>query len=152
MHKEYEKKIMEKVDRMSKDDIIEYIKVYGSLMDEVLDYLKSTNKELYDEVECSLYEMAYGKTLSLEMAEKWVNNMTPRAKWSKAETDRVLDEYGLTLDPISFYVVMNMMYSDYGKSIGDNLEMYIKLARDFLKDDDAKENKLYCYWKNIVKR
>lgn len=160
MHKEYERKIIEKVDKMDKDDIIEYVKKYSSLMDEILDYIKMNNIELYNEIECSLYEMAYGETLSLEMAEKWVKSLQPMGKYTKIETDEILDEYGLNLSPIDFYVAINLICSDYGKTLDevirnlneqDKIKVYVKMARDFLNDEDAIKNKLYKYWKDIIK-
>ena len=33
-----------------------------------------------------------------------------------------------------------------------NEELALKLAFDWLHDEDAKENKLYCYWKHIINK
>lgn len=50
------------------------------------------------------------------------------------------------------FVTTNMMYSDYSKNIGEDLETYIAMAKDFLDDVDARPNKLYRYKKYIVKK
>ena len=52
---------------------------------------------------------------------------------------------------IDFYVVANMIYNDYFDLVRDNEELALKMAKDWLSDEDAKENKLYCYWKHIAK-
>ena len=56
------------------------------------------------------------------------------------------------LDRIQFFVVANMMYNDHYEIVKDNEEMALKLAKDWLADIDAKESKLYEYWKYVIKR
>lgn len=93
-----------------------------------------------------------GKTISKSMAKKWVTSMKPYGEhWDYETTTQLLKDNGINLEPIDFYVVINMMYNDYAKVIGDDLDMYVKLSRAWLKDEDAKEGKLYEYWKTIVK-
>lgn len=48
------------------------------------------------------------------------------------------------LNPVCFYVAMNMMYSDYYKPTR-TLETYASLAKDFLEDKDAPADKLKRY-------
>ena len=91
------------------------------------------------------------------MAEKWVESMTPPYKWSYETTNRVREQKGITdIDDISFYVVMNMLYSDMSDVLGSgdddiSLNTYIEATRDWLDDIDAEENKLYRYWKYVIK-
>lgn len=47
---------------------------------------------------------------------------------------------------------MNMAYSDYKEIFGDNLELYVKFSKAFIKDEDAKEGKVYLYFTEISKR
>ena len=145
MHKEYLKMIIEN----SKQEDMEEL---GYLFNEAMNHLEECNNELYNKIECKMYEMIYGERLSLEMAEEWVKEMKPMAKWTKEETDSVLSTHNLNLDDIDFFVTMNMMYSDYSKNIGEDLETYIAMAKDFLDDVDARPNKLYRYKKYIVKK
>ena len=49
---------------------------------------------------------------------------------------------------------MNMMYTDYSDVIGEDDEKYLKLSLDWYNDKDTKKTgseKLYCYYKNIVR-
>ena len=53
-----------------------------------------------------------------------------------------------------FYVTVLMLYTDYKDTIGKgNAEIYIKLAKDFLCDEDAElqyGEKLAAYYEDIV--
>ena len=48
-------------------------------------------------------------------------------------------------NPCDWYVTLNMIYSDYYKS-GRSDETYISLAKDFLDDIDAPEDKIKRYY------
>ncbi len=98
-------------------------------------------------------------------ADNWVNcmvmpNGSKGAKWDMATTTAVAKQHGVKFEHITeyeWYAVLNMMYSDYydqaktGKP--DEVPHYVKLAKDFLFDEDGKKphEKVYCYWKYVVK-
>lgn len=114
---------------------------------------KDTDRELYDHVESLLYEMAYGKMINKEMAEKWVMNMKPRGQhWSFDETTDAMHSLAYSLEPVEFYVVANMMYNDYFNLVKDNENLALELAEDWLEDEDSKDCKLYEYWKHVIKK
>lgn len=136
------------INKSDKEDMQEL----GYLFNKTMDHLKECDYELYDDIECKMYELVYGEKLTLTMAENWVKEMKPMAKWTKEETDKVISEKDLDINDVDFFVCMNMMYSDYNKIFGDDLEKYVKLSLDFLNDTDAKDNKLYRYYKYIVKK
>ena len=143
MHKMYLKEI-------NFDNHKEHI---SDIMDMLICNARDTDKELYDHVESLLYEMAYGKVLSKEMAEKWVKNMHPRGEhWTHEETTQAMHNLGYSLDPTEFFVVANMMYNDYYDLVKDNESLALELAEDWLEDEDAKECKLYEYWKHVIKK
>ena len=101
----------------------------------------------------SLYELAFGKTVNEEMTEEWVKGMKPIGKhWTKEQTTEAMNSIGYSLDPVQFYIVANMMYNDHYDNVKENEELSLKLAKDWLADEDAKQDKLYCYWKHIIKR
>lgn len=73
--------------------------------------------------------------------------------WSLGETETVRSKYGYDdILPNEFNVVMNMAYSDYSDVFKDNLDMYVKFSRAFIKDEDAKDGKVYLYFTEIPKR
>lgn len=143
--KEYMDKIIE---NGSKEDMEKLEEKFYDLMS----YAKTHEVSLYDKIECELYKIAYGEVITPELADKWVSNMRPLAKWTKSETDDVLKTKGLDVNDVDFYVVMNMMYSDYKNVLGeDDVNKYVEMALDFLHDEDAGENKLFNYYFKVVK-
>ena len=54
---------------------------------------------------------------------------------------------------VDFYVLMNMMYTDYHDVLGEDVESYVKMSEDWYNDSDTEKKgseKLYCYGKVIV--
>lgn len=123
---------------------------------ETIDYLKDTDEDKYYEIEDELYEIVEGKRLNREKAEEWVSEMQPRAEWTFDETEKVRQEYNLDVPSIATFVLLNMGSSDFRESLGDpneNLDKYIKFAREWYYDEDAtksKDEKVYEYYKHIV--
>lgn len=147
-------KIKEYVKRIVDNGKPEDMERLSDMLDETIIKLKIYDEKCYDEYKMDLYEMAYGKKITLDMADSWVKAMTPRAKWAKEETDQVLSPYGINL--IDGYVVMNMLYSDMKNVLGtgddeESLNRYIQATQDWLNDSDADEDKLYNYYKYIIK-
>ena len=67
------------------------------------------------------------------------------------------EEMGIRFEefiPEEFYVTVLMVYTDFGKTIGSaNLDMYIRLAKDWLCDEDAGlryGEKLSAYYYHVV--
>lgn len=142
--KEYLKKIIDN------NDIEEMHKIEG-LFCNMMAYMKEYNTDMYNDIKRELYTIANGKVITLELAEKWVSEMRPLAKWTKAETDAILKQKGLQVNDVDFYVVMNMMHSDFHNTLDDDIEKYILLSVDFLKDEDVEKDKLYNYYYYVVK-
>lgn len=121
-----------------------------------MEYLKRYDEEKYNKLETKMYEIAYGKVLTEDMAKEWVSSMQPMPKWTIEETDTILKKYGINIDRICFYVVMNMLYSDMKNVLGNgdddqSIRTYILATNDWLDDKDAGPDKLYNYHKYIVK-
>lgn len=123
------------------------------MLEEVVCTLKEECPDMYNYYKMCLYELAYGKTINEEMADKWVKNMMPVGKhWTLEETNEAMKSMNYQDNPIEFFTVANMMYNDYYNLVKENEEMALKLAHDWLNDEDAKDCKLYEYWKYVVKR
>ena len=130
---------------------------YRDKIEDIIDMLmcevKDKEEKLYNHIEMELYEMAYGKKISEEMADEWVHRMKPMGKhWDMEETTNAMYSLGYSLDQIDFFVVANMMYNDYYNLVKEEETLALKMAEDWLKDTDAKDDKLYNYWKYIVKK
>ncbi len=47
---------------------------------------------------------------------------------------------------------MNSAYNDYEDLFKDSVEYYAKFSRDFIKDEDAVDEKVYIYFTKIPKK
>ena len=143
MHKIY----LEKMDlEKNRDDIIE-------ITDMLMCEIENKHKELYKHIECEMYELVYGKKLSEEMAHSWVKEMEPIGMhWTVEETTNAMYNMGYSCDVTNYFVVANMMYNDYYELVKEDEALALKMAYAWLKDEDAKDDKLYNYWKHIAKR
>lgn len=125
----------------------------GDMLSELIYMTKDSHSDIYNKYKTELYEMAYGKHINEEMANKWVKSMVPRGEhWNIDQTTNAMHELGYSLNPIEFYVVANMMYNDYYNLVDTNEELALQLAEDWLDDKDSIEEKLYDYWKYIAKK
>lgn len=89
-------------------------------------------------------------------AKEWVSHMNPPARWTMDQTTAVMRQYGYGYKPCVFYAVMNMLWSDYGKTVAkhgmDTVDFWVEMAHDFIDDIDAEDMKVGRYWRDIVKR
>ena len=94
------------------------------------------------------------KKLTKSGAEMWVKHMqnsdgSSGAHWDYNQTEQVRQQKGYKCDPVAFYAAMNMMYSDYcqaARDIGCNtVDFYSAMAKAFLEDADAPEDKIERY-------
>ena len=69
--------------------------------------------------------------------------------WNVEQTTSVAKQNGINFDSFNEYdlcYVMNMMYSDYYKYFGNDLNIYVKLTKGFLEDIDAPKGKALKYY------
>lgn len=102
--------------------------------------------------------------LSEEMATSWVEGMEnadsehPKGpKWSKETVKPLAMKHGFSAPEkqLEFWAVMNMMYSDYcetAKKHGvSTMDFYADMAKAWMKDKDAVENKTAAYVEFVTK-
>jgi len=129
----------------------------GDILAKVICDYKETDPDKYDKYKMKLYIMAYGKTLTREMAESIVEEMSPYGEnWSIETTTQVKNSHFIKdISDIDFYVVMNMMYNDYYNTVNkyipeeNQVEFFIDLTKNFIFDEDAKEGKVFNYFMTI---
>lgn len=105
----------------------------------------------------------YDKKFDRKTAEKWVSQMSKPGKagekggkWTYDEAKSILEKKGWNINPVEFFAVLNMIYSDYGKTLANyninNTDLYADLAKDWIMDDDvaAGAEKTACYYYDIV--
>lgn len=126
-----------------------------SFLYDQFDELKKTMPEVYEDMECELYEHIYGPHFSewkYDCAVSGLENEdgTKGAHWTVAQTTDLAKSKGITFqhfNEFDFAFVLNMVYSDYYGSIPDTAESYFKVAKAFLMDKDAPEGKAFLYYK-----
>ena len=141
------------IEKIGESKEVEKMNELGDMLVELVEELEESNPEEYKEYKEELYELAYGKKIDKDIALEWVNDMKPIGEhWNMDQTKGAKESLGYNVGDIDFYVVANMMYNDYNDIVTENEELALKLANDWLHDEDAKEDKLYCYWKHIIKK
>jgi len=99
--------------------------------------------------------------LTREKAEKWVEHMknadgSTGPRWPLEQTKQIQAQHGIGLDPIKFWVAMNMMFSDYSKVAEkagiSTTDFYADMAKAFLTDKDAQPDKLDRYYHAIAEQ
>lgn len=140
-------------------------------MDEIVhslvDCIEEVDHKDYAYIYKMLYEKAYGNTLTKEVAEEWVASMdvtdgSGRETGMKYPMDKTT-EYGNSvsvdwnkIDKVSWYVAMNMAYSDqyavakrYGHE--DDPVYFAMVAKaDWVDDHDVKGKSLISYYFKYV--
>lgn len=84
-----------------------------NVLTDTISYIKNNNNDIYNKIECDLYEIAEGKILTEEKAKEWVSRMTPKSKWTMNDIQNIINQYNSSLSIIPAYVIMNMLYSDF---------------------------------------
>ena len=84
-------------------------------MEKLSDILVKVSKIVYEydekkgnDIFMEIYQMAYGKRLTDSMKREWVRQMKPGARWTEDEIRDVVDNYGIDMPVLSFFVIMNM--------------------------------------------
>lgn len=109
------------------------------------------------------YTGDYGENLTKEELTHWAKRLMGEMEdkdkqfFAKENIMRKANEMGIKFDKFNeeeFYVAVLMMYTDYCKTLGSaNMDIYLRLAKDWLEDDDVSVKggeKLAVYHDNIV--
>ena len=99
-------------------------------------------------------------SFSIDTAKEWTKKMknadgTQGPHWTLEQSKQIMAQRKIGLDPVQFWVTLNMVYSDYSPvakkhGLGGSLEFYTDMAKAFLTDKDAKPEKLARYYDAIV--
>lgn len=96
---------------------------------------------------------------SQKTAEEWTEKMknadgSTGAHWTMEQVKQVMQQHNMDFDPAEFYAVVNSIYSDYctvaKKHNVNTIDFYADMAKAWLDDRDAVENKTAAYYECIV--
>ena len=91
--------------------------------------------------------------------EKLVKQLEPNARsmFDKQQVIQKAKTMGIKFDNYGeeeFYIVVLMMYTDFGKTLGaGSVDVYVRMAKDWLEDKDSNlkySDKLFEYLEKIV--
>lgn len=140
---------------------IEDMKTLSDMLEDTMEELEKYDKNCFDKYMMKLYKMAYGNVLPDKLKIQWVNNMKPAARWQVEQIEEIKNiyrRYGVNMPFYSFFVIINLLYSDMSNSLGEinneeDLTRYIQATNDWYYDEDAyntQEAKLLAYWEYVV--
>lgn len=102
------------------------------------------------------YDSKTHEPLTEHKARKWVDRMSSGEHFPINASDQHRNAFCPDCEKWEFYVVLNAMYADYNKTAKemnmDKPEFYARLARDFIKDEDASPGKVVKYMETIPKK
>lgn len=153
------------IDERGLREMIEVILAEGTSMRDIRDLV--TLYSLLESLKKEKGEYSRAKssgTMMQQMAEKWtasMKNVDPAkpqgAKWSVDQIRPFGQKYGIPTDGEkfwAFYAMINAMYSDYyevaKKYNVATPEFFADMAKAFIDDKDAVENKTAKYYEYIV--
>lgn len=101
--------------------------------------------------------------LSKKEIKKWEKDLenadgSKGPKYTMEQVMPIAQQVGIRFEEFSpelLTAIANMFYSDYCKVLGNDLTIYVKLAKAFLEDDDfdgSPEEKAYLYYTCIVEK
>lgn len=99
------------------------------------------------------------KKFDRDTAEKWTAKMenedgTKGPHWSYEQITQMMAQKNIECDPAEFYAAANMVYSDYCKVAKQHnvntVDFYFAMAKAFLDDADADDDKIGKYYEYIV--
>ena len=143
--------IEEYIERIVDNGKIEDMQTLSELLEDTMEIIKDYDEKCYKDFEMKLYKMAYGSHLNKSMAEEIVNKMRPYGqRWSYEESRNLQEQRGINdIDEVEFYIVINSAYNDYKDLFNEDLESYMRFTIDFIKDEDAKQDKVFIYYTEI---
>ena len=91
--------------------------------------------------------------LNEHLAKKAVSKMknvdgTTGEHWTLEQIETLIKNHKLDYSCYDFYYLMNMLYSDFEGVLGDNADLYLKMACACIDDPDADEGKVFRIWKS----
>lgn len=136
---------------MASSDKVVYMHVFGSVQKEMMEWMIMNKPDIAQEMIDKLESIRWKNYLTPKEAQKIVDNMKPKAPWTKEQWKTAMEKHGFELEhkpcynSCSLWVTMNMIMSDSSETLlryvdGDNL---FKLVHDLSVDKLTDEDKVF---------
>ena len=152
-------------DLMANQQNVKYMRVFGNVHREMMDWFITNKPELAQEWLDKLESIKWHQYLTPKEAEKIVAGMDPAGPWSRDMWKKTMESFGLPLEEVPCYnscalwTEMNKIYSDFGAEIAamigkplaptdkDIISACYRLALRNLKDkDNVYDIRKYFLW------
>lgn len=151
---EMKKKFNELYQLMSSSQNVAFMRVFGNVHKEMMEWMISNKPEMAQEWIEKLCSIKWRNFLTRKEAERIVAEMMPKAPWGMEQWKATMGKYGLGTSEEPYYnsnalfVEMNKMYSDFGDTLAelvgkplsasdaDIITACYKMALNTLKDKD----------------
>lgn len=142
------KRMMNAIIKNGKEEDMEML---GDMFVDLAYNVKYCDHEKFKDIKYKLYKMAYGHHLTEETAKKWVSKMENKdgsygEHWSMEQTTPLAGKHNHN----DWYAILNSVYSDYFNP-KFSTEDYVRLANDWIDDEDSVEDKIVQYYFYVVK-
>lgn len=133
---------------MANSDELADMRTFGNVLKEMMEWMIANRPEAAEEWIEKLESIRWKNYLTPKEAEAIVNNMIPKAPWSREQWKAMMEQNGYQLEKEPFYnrcalwVTMNMIMSDSSQTIakyvdnGNVFKIVHDLAVDKLTDKD----------------
>lgn len=146
---------LELYDMMANQHDVKYMRVFGNVHKEMMDWFIANKPELAQEWLDKLEAIKWHQYLTPKEAEKIVAGMDPAGPWSRDTWKKAMESFGLPMEDAPYYnscalwVEMNKIYSDFGAEIAaligkplsptdkDIISACYRLALKNLRDKDG---------------
>ena len=147
---EMKKKFESLYNMMASSENVDYMKVFGNVQKEMMDWFVANKPELAQEWTDKLEAIKWKNYLTPKEAEKIVANMQPKAPWSRDQWRQAMEQHGFDTEQEPYYntcatyATMNMIMSDSSETLRKYMpeEELFKavhdLAVDKLRDKDGR--------------
>lgn len=122
----------------------------SEIVDEMHKKLKMHCPSDYYNMLSKMHCVVYGPHFDEETAKMAVDDMhnvddSHGGHWSMEQTNSIADQQGIK-EKADFYYVMNMLWSDFNKVLGNDANLYVKMAKAYMEDPDAEKGKPFRMW------
>lgn len=121
-------------------------KIVDKMHDKLKKHCPSEYYDMLAEMHCAVYGPHFDEhTAKMAVADMHNVDGTEGEHWTMEQTNPIADQQGIT-NKCDFYYIMNMLWSDYYKVLGNDANLYIKMAKAYMEDPDGIEGKPFRMW------
>ena len=129
------------------------LKCFFDFVASSIEGMKHDNKKAYWQAKLGIHECIFGSHFNEHLAKKAVSKMknvdgTTGEHWTLEQIETLIKNHKLDYNCYDFYYLMNMLYSDFEGVLGDNADLYLKMACAYIDDPDADEGKVFRIWES----